>query len=677
MTTDPDAPPTDIPDDSWMTSPRPVPQSLDPAMRRPAPPPPAAPARKGRKPVLRPVDALAAELDDPPLAAEPGPGATGAAPPPDSATPPPRRPDRPRGEIWKDCPVRALGVNGGTSYFLDVLGQLRAIAKLEKQTIAHLFGHRIPALSWQFPQLTKDGSPRIGRFDGEMAAHTMIQACAERGLFDPEGAVRGAGAWAGDDGGLIYHTGDRLLIGAEEHPPGERGGLIYPAQAPVPPPAAAGGPDPVQAIEDEIETWRWRRPDLDPVAVLGMFGCMMLGGALEWRPNFWVTGGRATGKSRLHQFIKHLMGGERGILRAENATAASIANILRMSTLPVALDELEPGDGGSAKEKTIVELMRIASSGGRRLRSSPDQKTTETIIRSTFLASSILIPGVLKAQDRSRIIVLDLDPFPEGTPAPGALRADAWRRRGAALKRLLIDRWPTWAQRLDLWREALAAQRIDGRAADNWATILAMADMARHAHLPAADVLDGWAAKAGRHIRADLGDVGSDADDVVTWLLSQQIDPMRRGQQFTIGAWLRAAGWRPRAGRRIFGGENDYEDDRAREDHSRAANRLLAAYGLRVLGTAAEPVLFVARQPLSGLRGLFRDSDWAGGAWTQSLLRLPGARPSKASRYLEGVQTRGTEVPFHAIPGLMALDSGEEAAVETPAAPAQEGDQWA
>ncbi len=649
-----DPTPDDLPDDSWIP---------DPA--------PASP--RATVTPLRGRQALAAKLADPPIAALPG----AAAPAPARAAKAAetggdggkgRRPARPSGEIWDGCPVKPLGVNGGCSYYLDVLGQLRVVAKHEKQAVMHLYGTRIAALCWQFPQFDRAAKRRENRFDADLAAQAMVIACAEKGLFDPEGAVRGPGAWTDEDGNLVYHCGDRLLAGGRELPTGPQGRVIYPAYPPIPSPAAsADGPDPVPPLQTELESYNWRRGAVDAQIMLGALGCMILGGALEWRPQFWVTGTRSTGKSRLQGMIHMLMGGDRGILKSENASAAAIANFLRMSTVPVALDELEPGPGLKAKEQGIVELLRQASSGGRRIRSSPDQKTHETIIRSTFLASSILIPGVLKASDRSRIQVLNLDTFPEGTPHPPALRAETWRKRGAALKRLLIDRWPSWATRLEMWREALAEHRIDGRNGDNWATILAMADMAGTAGMPSAEALTGWAAKIAGAAREEIGEIGSDAEDVVTHLLSQPVDPMRRGQLFTLGVWVKAAGRRPGAGDRLFG------DSVAGgvEAQARKANDYLGAFGLKVDGRPVMPVLHIATKAgFAGLNALFRGSEWEGGAWSQSLRRLPGAQGSPVPMRFDGVMSKVTAVPFSAMPGLLEFDGqAADAASGAPAAP--------
>ncbi|WP_157971229.1 hypothetical protein [Pseudogemmobacter bohemicus] len=148
-------------------------------------------------------------------------------------------------------------------------------------------------------------------------------------------------------------------------------------------------------------------------------------------------------------------------------------------------------------------------------------------------------------------------------------------------------------------------------------------------------------------------EIGLDADDVITWLLTQIIDPMRKGQSHTIATWLKVAGQRPGAARRLFG-EDAFAGD---ADRAKIANRYLAAYGLRVIGSAEAPVLFVATKQMAGLKALFEKSDWAGGAWTQSLQRVPGAAASTTSRYLEGIQTRGLEIPFQSMPSLMVKDT--------------------
>lgn len=563
------------------------------------------------------------------------------------------KPPRPRGEIWDGCPVRPLGVNGKTSYYLDIHGQMRAVEKHDQQTIMHLFGHMIPRLFLNFPQWdAKAEAPKKGRFDANNAAAAMIQACSERGLFDPDGAVRGVGAWVDDDGRLVYHTGDALLVAGKAQRPSDHQGRIYPAYPPIPHPADRADSDAAAKVLERLSTWRWTRPEIDPVVMLGYVCAQMMGGALAWRPTIWITGPRAAGKSSLQSLMLHLHGGEKGLIQSNDATKSGLTSRIGHSSLPVALDELEPGDERSTKEKDIITLARVASSGGQWYRGSADQKGAGGNVYSTFLFSSILIPGQLNTADLSRLIMLNLEPFEEGTKAP-ILRADQWRKAGAVLKRTLIDRWPSWAERLDLWREAFGEHGIGGRNADNWATILAMADMAQNAALPSADVLAGWAAKVAGWIRADVDEIGTDADEMLLHLLTKPYDIYRRGEQFTIAQWLMAAASLPGAPRALFG--SDTPDDKA--ELAKMCNDKLAKAGLRVIGTGAEAWLFIAAKKIGGLEELFARSQWAGGAWAQSAARVKGAKSGRAvaPRKLLGIQTRGVEVPFTSMPGLMAF----------------------
>ena len=626
---------------------------------------------------------LARQLDEPPTAAEPAaaspkPG-EGLDPPAPPAPPKGGKPERPKGEIWKGCPVKPLGVNGSTYYFLDVLNQMQGIGKLEAQQILKLFGNRIPALCWHFAQHDKDGNPKPGRFDQTRAAMVMYAAAAEKGLFQPDGAVRGVGAWLDDDGQLIYHCGDRLIVGDEERVPDGHQDRIYPAYPAIARPAERSSrSDAVDQTLTAFESWAWSRPEVDPMICLGMVGCLMMGGALAWRPTFWNTGSRAAGKSTFQALLKHLLG-RGGLIQSSNTTMAGITARVGHSSLPVAIDEFEPGEGDGGREKAIIDLARIASSGGEWMRGSSDQKGASGNVYSTFFFSSILIPGRMSAADLSRLVVLSLEALPEGaTPPP--MRAETWRERGAQLRRTLIDRWPSWQRRLDLWRDAMQGCRLGNRDVDNYATILAMAQMLLSADVPSSEYLAGWVAKIVRHIRSSVEEVGSDADDVLTHLLSQTFDPFRRGERHTVATWLRAAGHRPRAGRRLFGSSSaddpmgaPADDASLLAEYAKRANTSLAAIGLRVIGTPTEPVLFVATARLQGLKDLFDRTPWAAGAWTQSLKRVKGARPNCGPRYLEGQQTKGTEIPFASMPGLLALDGDEVApAPRTPIYPAED-----
>ncbi len=616
--------------------------------------PTPTPARKP-KANLRPVDALADEIG----VEEPAPptprakrGAKPAAPPPPvddgppAAPPPPAtKPPRPHGEIWEGCPVQPLGVNGPTQYLLDVHGQMRDHIKLDIGTIASLFGNRQPLLWHKYPTFAKGAEhPTPMRFDQGKAQSDILSACADRGVFSPTGRVRGPGAWVDDDGKLVYHAGDEVLVDGAWKPPGLHGLQIYPATAPVPRPATEAREDAAQKALDLISTWTWRRPELDPMLALGLTCAQMLGGALDWRPVGWWTGDAATGKTTLQKALLHLHGGDAGLLQATDATEGGIRSVIGQSSLPVAVDEVEPDKDNPNKVKAVIELARRAASGGVVFRGSADQKGHQSMARSAFVFSSILVPP-MPAQDRSRLILLELDRFPADAP-PVKLDLRRLREMGASIKRRLIDGWPTWEARLQAWRGGLADHGLTGRSSDNWATVLAMADMALYPEPSSAEIIDGWASRLARAVTAEIDEVGSNADDMLTHLLGQEYDVYRSGEKYIVAQWLMCAADLPGAPTGIL---NSGATGADRRDQ---ANQKLAKAGLKIEGKGADAVLIIASNTLPELDKLFRDSQWAGGVWKQAARRLPGAEP-RATISFAGQKSRATAVPLRAIPSLI------------------------
>ncbi|PWE50068.1 hypothetical protein DEM26_08950 [Thioclava sp. NG1] len=579
---------------------------------------------------------------------------------------------RPRGAIWQDCPVRPLGVNGEMSYYLDRHGQLRAVKKHEAQVILHLFGDRIELLCQKFPQYDKEGSRKRDRFDQTSAAMTMISACSEKGLFNPDGAVRGVGAWKDDDGKLIYHCGQKLITDEGDKDPQDLDGKIYPAYPPIPAPEKPGAKtDPATKALKQFETWSWEWQDTTPMIALGMTGVLMLCGAMDWRPAYWLTGDKAYGKSAFQDLIKYLMGGDHGLVQSTDATKSGITSRLGHSSLPVALDELEPGDEGSGKERAIIELARVASSGGQWMRGSSDQKGASGNVYSAFLFSSILIPGSMKPQDRSRLITLHLRPL-DAKATKLNLDPKAWKETGRQLKWTLISRWKTWPERLELWRAALAKAGLSGRNGDNYATTIAMADMALNEEMPSEDMRKGWAEKLAVFAQTETEEIGSDAEDMLQWLIGQPFDVFRRGELWNVAHWIMVAAQMPAAPQALVAGGEDVGgkiDNTIREEAAKRANEKLAKVGLRVRGKEADAALFIANARLPGLRKLFEKSHWANGEWAQSAKRVPGAQPVSSPLTLAGQRTRGVYVPLKSIGGFLSFPMDSAPTQSSAAAP--------
>lgn len=589
--------------------------------------------------------------------APPAPGDAPAKP--DAALPPkdPGNGKPPRGTIrdtsgqpLRDHPVTALGQRGDLACFLDANGQLREVKRLDLQALQSLYAGNMPALCAAFPKWRKgeDAPVRVpGQFEQATASPALWAACGEAGVFNPSNTVRGVGAWTDDDGGLIYHLGDRVLWGGEVLAPGRIDGRIYPAAAPIPAPID-GGPDPVPPLLDTIQTWNWAQPDLHPFVALGMICAQMMGGALRWRPVSWLTAPAGAGKSSFQELLQLLHGD--GLIQSADATKAGITSRLGHSSLPVALDELEPEDERSRRVSDIITLARLAASGADWSRGSADQTAVGGKMFSAFLFSSILIPGAMSTADVQRLIRLDMHRLTTG--AGLSLDPRTWRKRGARLKGLLIRRWPSLRERVVRYRHALEAQGVTGRNADNWEILLALADMAHSADLPDDSTCSAWARKVALAVAADKEEVTNDADAMLAHMLGQPLDPFRRGEQYTVAQWLMVAAGLPGAPPDLC--RVDYDGPAAKDERKAKANDQLAQYGLRIYHEA-EPVLFVANTGPARQRALFEGTAWNGGAWSQSARRVPLAYATKSTKTLAGARTRGTMIPLQSIPALAAF----------------------
>ena len=565
---------------------------------------------------------------------------------------------RDMGEIWPDCPVRALGVHGDTFFYLDWLGQLRAIRKHEKDTISAIFGGRTDLLQDWFPQFNRSGN--ASGWSQETARSCMHRACTEKGVWNAFERVRGLGAWPDDEGGVILHCGDAVLHKGVWKVPGEIDGYVYPSAVVIPRPLDAldGEADhsPAQQLLDLLGTWNWLRKDVDAYLLLGWICGAIFGGSLDWRPLIWITGDMGTGKSTLHKLIRHVMGGEGAILQSTDATEASVRQFLMQSTVPVALDEIE-AEADGRKVQAVIKLARQAASGGVILRGGADHKGQEFKARSSFLFSSILVPALLD-QDISRIALLELMPLPRDTPPP-KIEPRHWLRIGRAIRTRVIDGWDRLHDTLELYRQALVAEGHPQRGADQFGTLLALADLALYDATPSPDRCQAWAQKLSATVIDEQTDKAADWQRCLNHLFGQQLDVYRGGERLTVGQYvLRAAEL----------ADGDYEP--------RAAQRALATVGIRVYGRKDCAELAIANAH-PGLARCFEQTQWHAGAgqrgvWAQAIKRIPGSFSTGSLRF-DLVGSRARRFPLRAVPAF--LDDHEmQQAAQPDAAPNSEPD---
>ncbi|TWB15610.1 hypothetical protein [Nitrospirillum bahiense] len=547
-----------------------------------------------------------------------------------------------RERLPEDCPVQPLGNRNGVHYYLDAQCQFRELPD-EKHGEASIRGLFAPRTRWlynNYPRKNKDGG--VTGWHAKIVAEQLMEANAFKGLWTPRDHVRGAGAWADEDGRLILHLGNLVLRNGETQRPGVIDDMVYPADEPLPGPSDEdwdGGISPAAYLMNLLRKWEFKRKaaDLDAMLLLGWLVAAPLGGALRFRPCVWLTGDKGTGKSTLQDLImEHLMG--RWLLRAADATAASLYQTKGQTTLPIALDELEPRPDNPQRNNGIIELAKIAATSGKLRRGGQDGQAAEYPIRSCFMFSSILIPP-LTSQDKSRMAVLELDPL--RSTDPPKLEPKLMRRLGRALLRLSVERWGAILEAIDIFRAALGRAGHSGRTCDVFGTLLGCVWAVLHDRMPKpmeiAALLDQLTVEA---LAEQSGDA-PDHENCVHHLLTTMADIYRGGTRRTIGEHVYSA---------AYGGPSDQGFDRLE------GQQALGLYGMRVVKDGQDGRLYLAvSNSHTNLAGLFAGTVWAAGhsggagVWVQSLRRFEGAQRSQHGIQIGGKVQRCTLLPLEAI----------------------------
>lgn len=383
-----------------------------------------------------------------------------------------------------DCPVVPLGVQNKLTFFIDALGQFLSFDGMKPADLIRLFRTTPNFTYWAWPRKklinvdaeTGKQNFMINGVEEKKAIMCLEKAAAARGPFDPSNKLRGRGAWRDSFGRLIWHSGDQLWMVENDKlissAPGEVDGIFYFRAAsimtPWPEPVPAEE-SPAREIFDMLRTWHWQRPKLDPVLVLGSLGVMFMSGALKERPHAGIMGDWGTGKTALTNLIQSVIGDV--LVRAENPTEAGVRQRMGLDALPVAIDEFEAGEDNSRVSK-LVELSRIAYSGGSLLRGGSDHKGVEFTSRNAFFCSGINLPP-MKPQDLSRFAILNT----RRLQVKGGAEPKAEKDWGRMILRSLMDAWPEFSPLLADWRTLLAGAGLTGRGTDTYGTLFAMAQL--------------------------------------------------------------------------------------------------------------------------------------------------------------------------------------------------------
>lgn len=530
------------------------------------------------------------------------------------------------------CPVTPLGTKRGTYYYIDALGQFRELKdKDHSRTILQgLLGSDIGFCKKEYPKKTEEGF--VTGWKPDEFGKDLMAECACHGVWEPFERVRGAGVWIDDDDEIIIHSGDAIIKDNIYTNPGVCGAYVYPSEpARQRPWENEVKPEEFNGFYALLKTWAWRRPKIDPMLLLGWIGAASIGGALKWRPLMWLSGDRGTGKSTLQDVINLTL--YRSILSVSDPTPAAIFQKIGFSSLPVAIDEMEP-EADNRKVQNIIRLARQACSGGVILRGSAEGNASEFKARNCYLFSSILVPALLP-QDRSRMAILELDRI---TGNPPRIKRTELSIIGQKILRRMIDKLDDFNTNMEMIRAGFSDLGFDSRGCDQFGTLIAAAQVLLYDYPMTSDDVKEICEDMFDVIEAEKFDNESNHIQCRDHLLTSILDTFKDGRKRSIGDWIAQA-----AGR----------DNTNKNEDADNAHKTLAAIGIKVghekINGEDCPCLIIATKH-QGLAKIYKETDWAGGVWTQAFRRFKGASALNTRRF-GGVASKCTIVSLDEVLG--------------------------
>lgn len=333
-------------------------------------------------------------------------------------------------DATREWPFELLGHRNGVYFYLPGSGGTVITLSGAAHTKAN-FMMLAPLNFWEVQFSIRDNKG----WDG--AANALLQHQHRKGIFDPT-ALRGRGAWW-DDGQVVVHLGDRLLVDGRPVPIREfKTDAVYEVgpkirHAQVPP---LSNLDASKLIE-LCKLLSWERP-LSAYLLAGWCALAPICGALKWRPHLAIAGAASVGKSWCVSKIIAPTLGQYALNLAASITEPGIRRALGFDARPVIVDEFEAKDDmARMRLESIMGLMRYSSSetDAMIVKGSNSSAGVEFFkIRSMFCTAAI---GSLISDyaDKTRITVLTLK------ASPGRAGADRFAKIEAQQRETLTEEW--------------------------------------------------------------------------------------------------------------------------------------------------------------------------------------------------------------------------------------------
>lgn len=548
---------------------------------------------------------------------------------PRNGVPPGKWEGAPFDRMPPDCPVKVVGRDSeGSVYCISTTGHMRKMERWDMPALTDLFAPRLNTMMYYWPAWSKAKKisdeeiipPQVVRVERDKCMMAIINEAARKPDFDPNTQHRGRGGWQDSHGNFIWHSGGWLWRAdgkrLERSRPAQHDGHLYTRMAATIEPWAMpveAGESPARRILEDLRTWNWQRPVLDPVLVLGWIATALMGGALKARPIVFASGGAGVGKSRLHEVVKAALDG--AVMTSVNTTAAGIYQRIKLDSLPFMVDELE-SKSGTNRPESIIELARVAYTGGDISRGGQDHEATTFTARNSFFFSAI-IPPPMGPQDKTRMAMLNLGPLER----PGRTERDLVLKPetdGRMILRQVMDGWKEFSDRLlPFYAATLGQHGLSARAIDTYGTLLAAAELLvgqealEDIGLPVAEDPEHLGRIIAESTAADRTENLEHWHKALDILFQSTIDQWRDGVRPTVGGVCEEL---------LRGPSNGGWDAKGARERLQLVN--LGCLDKGKADANAGPVLAV---PADGpqLQRIFGDTDFHKGGWYLALKQAP------------------------------------------------------
>jgi putative DNA primase/helicase len=383
-----------------------------------------------------------------------------------------------KGKLYDNRFFEVLGYGKSTFFFLSKEhGDILKVAYTGMNN--HVFQYLAPLHFWRKLGLGVHVKGGDFRFFTNNIIGSFRAIITEKGIFNFK-RVRCRGAWKEDKGQIIINTGMDIIENGEKIPIEKyKTKYVYEKGDEI-------NFNMKEPLEDELGCKVFdvinKVSFKDSVMGYWLAGWCVLapfGGALQWRPHVFLTGGSGTGKSTVMRMIVNKLLGDFSIKTFGKSTEAGIRRGISGDSIPVLIDEGEPKKErlGIDKTQNLIELARISSSEEQdySIMMAEGSHVADYKVRSCWMFTAV-VPAIIKRADVTRFSTIELIQAYNGKTwhkFEEEIEKTITPEISEKLKSRVIKNYDTLSENIKTFKKAVSDVFENSRIGDQVGTLLA------------------------------------------------------------------------------------------------------------------------------------------------------------------------------------------------------------